>query len=259
MNPDRAPAGVEYDISPPEPSERVPSHPPGDAPGGSGHSDIVPYMAPMITYVALGALESYLPSNDGQPSPVWYPLAYTLRVVIVAIVAWRYRATWSDFRPWPSAAATGLSVLIGVIVWGLWIGLDGLYPALPLLGKRVAFDLGVISPGARWAFVGARMAGLVVIVPLIEELFWRSFLIRWLIDQEFQKVPIGRITPMAAVVSSVAFALVHPEWLPALLTAALWVWLLSTTRSLGACLVSHATANLALGLYVIAAGDWKYW
>jgi uncharacterized protein len=259
MNPDREPAGVKCGTPRPEDSEREPSAPSAHRREPTGRSDIVPYLAPMIAYVALGALESYLPSNDGQPSPVWYPLAYTARVVVVALVAWRYRATWSDFRPWPSATATALAVLIGVIVWGLWIGLDGLYPALPFLGKRVAFDLGVMSPATRCAFVAARMLGLVVIVPLVEELFWRSFLIRWLIDQEFEKVPIGRITPAAAVVTSVCFALVHPEWLPALLTGALWVWLLATTRSLGACLVSHATANLVLGLYVIAAGDWKYW
>jgi uncharacterized protein len=259
MNPDREPAGLECDTPPSEHSERATSSLAADVKGAAGRSDIVPYMAPMIAYVALGSLESYLPSNDGQPSPVWYPLAYMARVVVVALVAWRYRATWHDFRPWPSARATGLAVSIGLIVWGLWIGLDGLYPALPFLGKRVAFDLGLMPPPARWAFVGARMTGLVVIVPVIEELFWRSFLLRWLIDQEFEKVPIGPITPLAAVVSSVAFALVHPEWLPALLTGALWVWLLSATRSLGACLVSHATANLALGLYVIATGDWKYW
>ena len=64
---------------------------------------------------------------------------------------------------------------------------------------------------------------------------------------------------MAAAVTSVMFALVHPEWLPALLTGALWAWLLWQTRSLAACVVSHATANLALGVYVIATGDWKYW
>ena len=63
---------------------------------------------------------------------------------------------------------------------------------------------------------------------------------------------------MAAAVTSVVFALVHPEWLPALLTGALWAWLLWRTRSLSACMVSHATANLALGIYVIVTGDWKY-
>jgi CAAX prenyl protease-like protein len=103
------------------------------------------------------------------------------------------------------------------------------------------------------------MLGLAALVPLIEELFWRSFLIRWLIDQDFRRVPIGRVTPMAAAVTSVLFALAHPEWLPALLTGLLWAGLLWQTRSLSACVISHVVANLALGIYVIAAGDWKYW
>jgi CAAX prenyl protease-like protein len=213
----------------------------------------------MFAYVALGGLESYLPSSDGHPSPFWYPLAYAARVVVVAVLAWRYRATWRDFRPWPTTATLILAVLIGLLVWGMWIGLDGLYPPLPFLGKRVGFDAGVLAPVPRWAFVVVRMLGLVVVVPLIEELFWRSFLIRWLIDPDFDKVHLGRITPLAAVVTSVLFALVHPEWLPALVTGALWAWLLWRTRSLAACLLSHATANLALGLYVIATRDWKYW
>ncbi len=212
----------------------------------------------MFAYVALGGLESYLPSTNGQPSSFWYPLAYTAKALAVAVLAWNYRATWADLRPWPSVTALVLGALTGIVVWGLWIGLDGWYPTLSL-GKRVGFDVGVLSPGARWAFIVVRLLGLVVLVPLIEELFWRSFLIRWLIEPQFQKVAIGHVTPMAAAATSVLFALIHPEWLPALLTGALWAWLLWQTRSLTACVVSHATANLALGIYVIATGDFKYW
>ncbi len=109
------------------------------------------------------------------------------------------------------------------------------------------------------AFVAVRLLGLVVLVPLIEELFWRSFLMRWVIDQDFARVPIGRVTPLAAGVTSVAFGLAHPEWLPGLITGLAWAWLVWRTKSLSACVVSHAVANLALGLYVIATGDWKYW
>jgi CAAX prenyl protease-like protein len=213
----------------------------------------------MCAYVALGALESYVAVHDGQPSPLWYPLAYAARAVIVAILAWRYRATWIDLRPAPGKGAVGLAVLVGIIVWALWIGLDGRYPPLPLGGKRAAFDVGILAPGPRWAFITVRLAGLVVLVPLIEELFWRSFLVRWLSDPDFHKVPIGKVTPLAAAATSVMFALVHPEWLPGLITGALWAWLLAHTRSVGACVISHATANLALGVYVVASGDWKYW
>jgi len=222
-------------------------------------SDIIPYVAPMFAYVGLSGLENYLPRIDGQPSPAWYPLAYTAKLAIVVFLAWRYRSTWRDFRPAPTFRALMLAVVAGLLVWGLWIGLDGWYPMFPFLGSRVGFNAAGLVPGARWAFISVRMLGLVLIVPLIEELFWRSFLIRWLIDPDFWKVPIGRVTPVAAVVASALFALAHPEWLPALLTGLLWSGLLWRTKSLGACAVSHATANLALGIYVIVTGDWKFW
>jgi CAAX prenyl protease-like protein len=126
-------------------------------------------------------------------------------------------------------------------------------------GARTAFDPNVLSPAGKWAFIAVRFAGLVLLVPVFEELFWRSFLIRWLIDQDFWKVPIGRVTPLAAGVSSAVFALAHPEWLPALLTGLIWAGLLWQTRSVSACVVSHVVANLALGIYVIATGEWKFW
>ena len=82
----------------------------GDAPGGESArspqretqtADILPYVAPMFAYVALGGIEGYLPQVESQPSPTWYPIAYAVRVVIVAALAWRYRETWNDLRPAP--------------------------------------------------------------------------------------------------------------------------------------------------------------
>jgi CAAX prenyl protease-like protein len=222
-------------------------------------ADLLPYVVPMFAYVALGGLEGYLPRVDSQPSPTWYPIAYAARVAIVAALAWRYRETWKDLRPAPSWLGLVLAITTGLLVTGLWVGLDGHYPSLPFLGKRAEFNPSGMSHGGRLGFYAARMIGLVLLVPSIEELFWRSFLIRWLIDADFRRVPVGRVTWMSAGVTSVLFAAAHPEWLPALLTGLLWAWLLHQTRSLSACLISHAVANLALGLYVIVSGDWKFW
>jgi uncharacterized protein len=222
-------------------------------------ADILPYVVPMFAYVALGGLESYLPQVGSQPSPTWYPVAYAARVLVVAAIAWYYRATWKDFRPFPTIGNLVLAVLIGLVVVVLWVGLDGRYPSLPLMGKRAEFDPTRLTRASRWFFYAVRMIGLVLLVPLIEELFWRSFLIRWLIDQDFRRVPVGKVTPMSAGVTSLLFALAHPEWLPAFLTGLLWAWLLHQTRSLSACLVSHAVANLALGVYVIQTGHWQFW
>ena len=222
-------------------------------------AEILPYVVPMFAYVALGGLEGYLPQVDNQPSPTWYPIAYAVRVAIVAGLAWWYRSTWNDLRPRPGPLAIVLAIVSGLVVSALWIGLDGLYPSLPMMGQRIAFDPGRMSASGRLGFYAVRLAGLVLLVPLVEELFWRSFLMRWLIDADFRRVPIGKVTPMAAAGTSILFALAHPEWLPALLTGALWAWLLHQTRSVSACLISHLVANLALGLHVIYHEAWHFW
>jgi uncharacterized protein len=232
---------------------------PSTSRGETPTADMLPYVLPMFAYVALGGLESYLPQVDSHPSPVWYPIAYGIRVVIVGAMAWYYRSTWRDLRPFPTVTSIVLGVVSGLIVTALWVGLDELYPALPFLGKRVSFDPTPMSHAARVGFYAVRLIGLVVLVPLIEELFWRSFLIRWLIDPDFRRVPIGRVTLFSAAATSVLFAVAHPEWLPALLTGLLWAWLLHQTRSLSACLISHVVANLALGIYVIQFGAWRFW
>ncbi len=220
---------------------------------------IVPYLVPMLGFIALTSLEGSLPSSKGPSGVAWYPWVYGAKVAIVSGLAWACRSTWRDLVPRPKPADLGLAVLLGLIITALWIGLDGLYPDLPFLGKRTAYDLRILTPASRWCFIVVRMFGLVILVPLIEELFWRSFLLRWLIDADFKTIPIGRVTPTAVAITSVCFALAHPEWLPALITGLAWAWLVWKTKSLACCLVSHVVANLALGLYVIATGHWKFW
>ena len=228
--------------------------PTADRPSGeAGFHEMLPYVVPMFAFLVFTNLEGYLPGPD------WYPLAYAIKVLAVAILAWYYRSAWSDLRPLPPIRCLVLATMIGLIVFVLWVRLEGWYPELSFLGKRTGFDPGSLASGWKWPFILVRFFGLVVLVPLIEELFWRSFLIRWLINPDFLKVAIGRVTPLAAAITSAVFAFSHPEWLPALLTGLLWAWLLWQTKSVSACVLSHAVANLALGLHVITSGDWKFW
>jgi CAAX prenyl protease-like protein len=221
-----------------------------------------PYVVPMGAFLALSSAEGYLPKLGGGPHPTWYPLAYAAKVAIVTALLVAARRTWADLRPRPSAQAVALAVAIGAVVLVGWVGLERLpYPRLPLTGERVAFDPHAMRNPGRAAFLTARFFGLVLIVPLMEELFWRSFLMRLIIDRDadFERVPVGRVTPVAAAITSALFAAAHPEWLPALLTGLAWSWLLWKTRSLSACVISHAVANLGLGLYVLATGHYELW
>jgi len=221
--------------------------------GEAGLHEMLPYIVPMFAFLLLTTLEGYVPRPD------WYPVAYAVKVLAVAFLAWYYRSAWSDLRPLPPIRSLVLAIMVGLIVFVLWIRLEGWYPTVSFLGKRTGFDPRTLTFDWKWPFFVVRFFGLVILVPLIEELFWRSFLIRWLIDPDFLKVAIGRVTPLAGGITSAVFAFSHPEWLPALFTGLLWAWLLWQTRSVSACVLSHAVANLALGLHVISSGDWKFW
>ena len=224
------------------------------------HSAWWPYVLPMAVFLALTTLEGYLPRLDGQTHPTWYPLVYALKVVIVLAtmgLGWR---VFRDLWPLPNRAGWALAVGTGLLVAVGWVGLEQIpYPKIAAAGTRQAFDPFVLGGWKCVAFLCVRLFGMVLMVPVMEELFWRSFLIRWLIDPDFGRVPMGRVTLQAAVITSGLFALAHPEWLPALLTGLAWAGLLARTKSLSACVVSHAVANLALAVYVLATRDWRFW
>ncbi len=221
----------------------------------------LPYVAPMAVFLVLTTAEGWLPAPSGTSPKTFYPPFYALKIVLVALTCWLTRSTWSDLKPWPGWKATALAIGLGVLVTVLWVGLDEYYPVFDKVGTRAAFNPNLLNPGAKLGFLAVRMIGLVLIVPFFEELFWRSFVVRWIIDPDrFREVPIGQVTPLAGAITAGLFALEHPaEWLPALLTGALWAWLLHRTRSVSACFVSHAVANLGLGVYVLSSGEWKFW
>jgi CAAX protease family protein len=221
----------------------------------------LPYVAPMAAFLLLTSAEGWLPPPSVGSPRTYYPAFYAFKIAVVAVVCWLCRSTWRDLLPRPGIKSTVLAVGLGVIVTAFWVGLDGLYPIYGDVGSRAAFNPNTLSPVAEAGFLAVRMLGLVLVVPFFEELFWRSFVIRWIIDPDhFRDIPIGRVTPMAAAITAALFALEHPaEWLPALLTGGLWAWLLHQTKSVSACFISHAIANLGLGIYVLMTGQWKFW
>ena len=233
---------------------------PSIPPATDSSASVWPYVMPLIAFLALSALEGYLPKGTGDvPSPVWYPSAYTGNVAIVCGLLWACRVSLRDLLPIPSIASIALSVGLGLAVTLAWVGLDGRYPELSFLGKRIGFDPVTIGPIGRFLFLAVRLFGLVVMIPIVEEIFYRAFLMRWIVDPNFTRVPIGKVTPLGIGVTTAVFAFSHPEWLPAILTGLAWCWLLWHTKSVSACVMSHATANLALGIYVLVTGEWKYW
>ncbi|MCS6776782.1 MAG: CAAX prenyl protease-related protein [Chloroherpetonaceae bacterium] len=192
--------------------------------------------------------------------PAHYVSIYTGKVLLVTATLLVFRPVWqqdirADFRTLPAA------VIVGLLVFVLWIGVDRFTPPLPFSSKRIGYDpfTAIADPVQRGLFLTLRFFGLVIMVPVMEELFWRSFLLRYITAEDFRRVPMGQFSATAFGVVTVAFGLAHPEWLAALLCGATYAGLLRATRSLFSCIAAHSVTNLALGLYVITTGQWKFW
>lgn len=221
--------------------------------------DFVAYVAPFIIYVVPTMFES----------KGWFVFQYetvcTLKGLITAVALWVFR------RHYPPLATKGcgLAVFAGVAGWLVWIFLDRLQVAIPglqpfldsVLGSRAGYDpfAGTGSASARAAFVIVRLTELAVIVPVLEEVFWRGFLARYLLADDFENAPQGVFTGASFVIVTLAFASVHPEILAAVAWGTLINLLYRRTANLWACVVMHSVTNGLLGGYILTTGNWQLW
>jgi len=104
-----------------------------------------------------------------------------------------------------------------------------------------------------------RWAGAALVVPVMEELFWRSFLMRWIDSPRFELVPPQRVTLRAIALSTFVFMLAHTLWLAAIAAGLVYAWLYVRTGKLWVAVIAHAVTNTLLGAWVIATGNWGYW
>lgn len=233
-----------------------------------------PFVVPFAVFMLAGSLE---PSPD-KPFEMFgyvidqsaYPIVYSAKIALtVAALA----AVWPGYRQF-AFRVSPLAPVVGVVGVVLWIGICqlGLEPMLlgPLglgglvdLGQRAAFN-----PLAHWpdeplrayGFLAVRFFGLAAVVPLIEEFFLRGFVMRFVVDADWPKVPFGTLTPAAVIAGTLVPVLLHPaEMLAALVWFTLVTWLMFRTKNIWDCVAAHAVTNLLLGVYVVTTGEWHLW
>lgn len=174
-----------------------------------------------------------------------------------AAIAYWWKA-YPFSRPGPFAFT--FAAVAGVAAFALWIAPQEWLGRPPRLE---GFDPAFFPPES-WLYpatVGFRFLRLVIVVPLLEEVFWRGFLLRYLIREDFTAVPFGAFTWRSFGIVTVAFALEHSvaDYPAALVTGALYNLVAVKTRSLWACVAAHAVTNLLLGLYVMQTRQWGFW
>ncbi|MCC6586954.1 MAG: CAAX prenyl protease-related protein [Bryobacterales bacterium] len=213
----------------------------------------LPYVAPMAIFMGMLWLGPKLGLG---------PWEFPLRVAILAAAVWFFSRDVLDLR-----ATTWLgSIGVGVAVFLIWIGPDALIPGYrshwifqnSITGKvATSIDTALLTSPMVLVF---RIIRAVILVPIIEELFWRGWLLRWLVKNDFQQVPTGAYTPSAVIITALLFASEHgPYWEVGLIAGLIYNWWVIRTRSLADCIVAHAVTNAALCGYVLATGKWEYW
>ena len=184
-----------------------------------------------------------------------YPIK-TVLVVGLLIVFWR-QYNELDFSDFKNFTHTGASVLLGLLVFILWINMDW---GIATFGENKGFDPFLIADtGTRNIMIFSRIFGAALVVPIMEELFWRSFMLRYVITSDFMTVRIGTYTLTSFVICSVLFGLEHNLLLAGIMAGASYSLLLYWTKSIYQCILAHAVTNLVLGLYVLQTGYWQFW
>ena len=187
---------------------------------------------------------------------------YPLRFVLAAVAIWHYwpqlkQIDWrlnrqGRIQDWLAAPLTGAAVFLIWIAPTFW---GHSHPASPL-GAALAS----LSPTARWTWITFRVAAAVLTVPIAEELAFRGFLARRLVNREFDSIPFSAVTVLSIGLSSVAFGLMHgQQWIVGILAGLAYAGLMKWKGSLSVAIVAHATTNLLLAIWVFSQGDWSQW
>ena len=229
-------------------------------PGNWLRSPAVVRILPFALFMLFLALSAMLPPPDpappGQLDSRWIYALRTLVVGALLAILWKRFTELRermDVRDWLLAFVSGAAVFI------VWIHLDrGWF----VIGDDATQVFDPREHGAETLHMPLtilRLLGLAVVVPVAEELFWRSFLMRWLQQQEFILLAPSAVGLRAIAVSSVLFALEHTQWLAGLIAGVVYAWIYVRTGKLWAAIVSHAVTNTMLGAWILITRDWRFW
>ena len=211
----------------------------------------LPYVLPFALFLLLTGPVRFFPALS--------PFLYIAKTIIVGALLWFWRHEYAadifpglSFREWLTALFCGLLVLV------IWIVPEGY---LTQFCQHCGFDPHAFgwSGAATKGLIAVRLIGAVVVVPVMEELFWRSFLMRYLINHDFRSVPVGAFTWLSFMGVAILFGLEHHRVIVGIIAGLLYNLLLIRQKKLKGAILAHSVTNLGLGIYVLLTGNWMFW
>ena len=214
-------------------------------------------IVPFAAFMALLALRGVVPEDGSWGiDPRWI---YGVAVLIVgALIAWFWREYGELVaQTWPGLPELALAAGVGLLLFVAWVQLDA--PWMRIGEPSARFVPKDASGQLMWSLIAVRWIGAFLLVPVMEELFWRSFLMRWIDSPQFEAVVPQRAGLKAVVLSTFVFMLAHTLWLAATIAGLAYAWLYVRTGKLWVPVIAHAVTNGVLGAWVVATGNWVYW
>lgn len=212
-----------------------------------------PEMARILPFGLFVVLTS-LQGQFGPESRYW---AYIVKTFLGAWLVWEMRPFVEEMR-WK---VSWEAIVVGVGIFALWVGLDGYYPRLSKLDAGATpFEQFGAGSAMAWFYIGVHIAGMTIVVPPLEETFYRSFAYRYLVKIHFLEMPLSQFHLLSFVVVSAVFGLLHPDrWVAGILCGLAYQWLVVHKGRLGDAMTAHAITNFLLGVYIVWKGAWNFW
>ena len=213
-------------------------------------------LLPFAAYIVLLALDSSM-AELFQWLHLNPKLTYLVRIAaVVGLLAYFWR-DYSELKSAPVPSDYVYAAIAGCIVFIIWI-----FPYPTWMGGNDAAGFNPFQgedkiSGMLWASM--RLLGAALVVPVMEELFWRSYVMRWFDHENFLSVSPSRISGYAYIGSACLFAIEHNLWLAGLFAGLVYGDLYKTYKNLWVPIVAHAVTNALLGAWVLYSGQWGYW
>ena len=207
-------------------------------------------IAPFLVFLGLTVLQGQV----GEVGQFWI---YLLKCLVGIWMLWMTWRIVPEMRWEWTPRALG----IGVLVCAIWVFLDPYYPKLGGVAGitwNPFVTFGETAPLA-WFFFAVRLLGSSLIVPPLEEAFYRSFLYRTLVKKDFLNVPLIGINWVPFLVTACVFGLAHTQWFAGILCGILFQSLVCRSGRLGEAMAAHAVTNCLLAIWIVAKGAWQFW
>jgi CAAX prenyl protease-like protein len=205
----------------------------------------IPYIVPF----AIFAVCIY----GGPPLNIPKGLMYPVQTVLVAASLIYF---WRVYKQEIRFSFNWLAAVSGIAVFVIWVLPEGLYPQI----GQSAFNPYEEAGGAGvYVVIAFRLIGATLVVPLMEEVFWRSFALRFVVSSDFKTIPLGQFSWFSFVLVSVIFGFEHHRWLVGIVAGFAYAGVLYHRKNLFDPILSHAITNFLLGIYVLYTRQWSFW